>query len=69
MDQDKRKKYNKQYYENHKIVLLEKLTSKVNFQFCNRTISFANLNKHFTLPICKNTQAKNNYIAQRKNNI
>ena len=69
MDKENRKNYNKQYYENHKVVLLQKLTSKVNCQFCNRQVSFANLNKHITLPICKNTQAKNDYINQRKNNI
>ena len=69
MNQELRKQYNKQYYENHKEALLQKLTSKVNCQFCNRQVSFANLNKHFTLPICKNTQAKNDYITQRKNNI
>ena len=69
MDSEKRKQYNKQYYENHKVVLLEKLTSKVNCQFCNRIVSSCNLNKHITLSICKNTQAKNDYITQRKNNI
>jgi hypothetical protein len=68
MDQEKRKNYNKNYYENHKVVLLEKLTSKVKCQFCNRTVSFANLNKHYTLPICQKTQDKNKYILQRQNN-
>jgi L-lysine 2,3-aminomutase len=48
MDKELRKNYNKQYYENHKVVLLQKLTSKVNCQFCNRQVSFANLNKHIT---------------------
>ena len=67
MDQEKRKNYNKNYYENHKVVLLEKLTSKVNCQFCNRQVSFANLNKHMTLPICKTTQLKNKYLADRNN--
>ena len=69
MNQELRKQYNKNYYENHKEALLQKLTSKVNCQFCNRTVSSCNLNKHFTLPICKNTQAKNDYINQRQNNI
>ena len=67
MDQEKRKNYNKNYYENHKVVLLEKLTSKVNCQFCNRTVSFSNLNKHITLLICKTTQLKNKYVADRNN--
>ena len=67
MNQELRKQYNKNYYENHKVVLLEKLTSKVNCQFCNRTVSFSNLNKHMTLPICKTTQLKNKYLADRTN--
>ena len=60
MNQELRKQYNQNYYENQKEVLLEKLTSKVNCQFCNRQVSFANLNKHITLPICQRTQLKTN---------
>ena len=69
MDQENRKLYNKQYYENNKDKILEKLTSKVNCEFCNRQVSYENLNKHYTLPICERTQVKNNYIAQRQQNI
>ena len=69
MDSEKRQNYNKQYYQNHKVVLLEKLTKQLNCEFCNRQVSFCNLQKHITLPICKNTQAKNDYMTQRKNNI
>ena len=67
MDNENRKLYNKEYYNSHKVVLLEKLTSKVNCQFCNRQVSFANLNKHMTLPICTKTQLKNKYLADRNN--
>ena len=67
MDQEKRKNYNKNYYENHKVVLLEKLTSKVNCQFCNRQVSFANLNKHMALPIRTKIQLRNKYLADRNN--
>ena len=67
MDQELRKQYNKKYYENHKVVLLEKLTSIVKCQFCDRQVSFANLNKYFTLPNCKTTQLKNKYLADRNN--
>ena len=49
MDSEKRKQYNKNYYENHKVVLLEKLTKKVSCEFCNRQVSQCNLNKHYTL--------------------
>ena len=69
MDQEMRKSYNKNYYENNKDRILTKLTSKVNCEFCNRTVSFANLQKHYVLPICKATQLKNNYISERKTNI
>ena len=69
MDNETRKNYNKQYYEKNKNKILEKLTSKVNCEFCNRQVSFANLQKHYVLPICKATQLKNNYISERKNNI
>ena len=68
MDQELRKQYNKNYYENHKVVLLEKLKTKVNCELCNRQVSFCNLQKHITLPICERTQLKNKYISERKNN-
>ena len=67
MDQENRKLYNKQYYENNKNKILEKLTSKVNCEFCNRKVSYANLNKHYTLAICERTQAKIKYISTRQN--
>ena len=67
MDKESRQNYNKQYYENNKNKILEKLTSKVNCEFCNRKVSYANLNKHYTLPICERTQSKNKYISTRQN--
>ena len=69
MDKESRQSYNKNYYENNKDRILEKLKSKVNCSFCNRTVSFCNLQKHYVLPICKATQEKNKYISERKNNI
>ena len=69
MDQDMRKSYNKNYYENNKDRILEKLESKVNCEFCNRQVSFCNLQKHYLLPICKATQLKNKYISERQQNI
>lgn len=67
MDTDMRKEYNKQYYQTNRNNILQKLTTKINCEFCNRTVSFANLQKHYTLPICENTQVKNNYKLQRQN--
>ena len=67
MDQELRKQYNQQYYQNHKEALLQKLTTKVNCQFCNRQVSSCNLNKHYTLPICQRTQLKLKFLADRNN--
>ena len=69
MDPEMRKAYNSLYYKRNKNKILTKLTSKVNCEFCNRQVSFANLNKHYVLPICKTTQDKNKYISERKTNI
>ena len=69
MDTEQRKLYNKEYYQNNKTKILEKLKSKVNCEFCNRQVSFCNLQKHYVLPICKTTQDKNKYISERKTNI
>jgi len=67
MNNEDRKNYNHQYYQNNKDKILQKLTAKVNCEFCNRQVSFANLQKHYTLQICKTTQAKNTYKLQRQN--
>ena len=67
MDNETRKSYNKNYYQNNNTKILEKLTSKVNCEFCNRQVSFANLQKHYVLPICKTAQDKNKYISDRHN--
>jgi len=69
MNSEDRKQYNKNYYENNKNTILEKLTKKVNCQFCNRQVSSCNLNKHYTLSICQRTQSKNKFILERTNNI
>ena len=69
MDPEMRKAYNSLYYKRNKDKILEKLTSKVNCEFCNRQVSFANLQKHYTLLICKATQDKNKYISERQQNI
>ena len=67
MDSEKRKEYNKNYYQNNKDVILEKLKTKVECEFCKRKVSACNLNKHYTLSICKTTQAKNKFLADRNN--
>jgi hypothetical protein len=67
MDSEQRKEYNKNYYQNKKNVILEKLKTKVECQFCARKVSACNLNKHYTLPICISTQAKNKFLSDRQN--
>ncbi len=69
MDPEMRKAYNSLYYKRNKEKILTKLTTKVNCEFCNRTVSACNLQKHYVLAICKNTKAKNDYMTQRKTNI
>ena len=69
MDPEMRKAYNSLYYKRNKENILTKLKTKVNCEFCNRQVSFCNLQKHYVLPICKTTQDKNKYISERKTNI
>lgn len=66
-DKEERKNYNKNYYDTNKDKILEKLTSKITCQICNRTVSYNNYNKHLTLTICKTTEERNKYIASRLN--
>jgi hypothetical protein len=67
MDPEMRKAYNSLYYKRNKDKILQKLTAKVQCEFCNRTVSACNIQKHFTLPICQRTQEKNKYISTRQN--
>jgi hypothetical protein len=53
---EERKEYNKIYYEKNGTVILEKLTKKVECEFCHRTVSAVNLIRHCNLPICKKYQ-------------
>ena len=65
MNEDMRKAYNSLYYKRNKKEILEKATTKIQCQFCSRIVSNNNLQKHYTLPICKNTQSKNNILLDR----
>ena len=65
MNPEDRKIYNQQYYQKNKEVILKKATEKVQCQFCFRTVSQNNLQKHFTLPICKRGQEQIQFIQQR----
>ena len=65
MNQEMRAAYNSLYYKRNKKEILDRATTKVTCQFCCRIVSNNNLQKHYTLPICKNTQAKNQSILDR----
>ena len=66
MDPEMRKSYNSLYYKRNKKEILERASTKVNRQFCNRVVSNNNLQKHYSLPICTKTQSKNKFILDRQ---
>ena len=66
MNPEMRQAYNSLYYKRHKNEILEKATTKVTCQFCNRIVSNNNLQKQYTLKICTNTQSKNKILLDRK---
>ena len=65
MNTEMRQAYNSLYYKRHKKEILDRATAKVTCQFCNRVVPNNNLQKHYILPICKNTQSKNNILLDR----
>ena len=65
MNPEMRQAYNSLYYKRHKKEILERATTKITCQFCNRVVSNNNLTKHYTLKICKNTQSKKNILLDR----
>ena len=65
MNPEMRQAYNSLYYKRHKKEILERATTKITCQFCNRVVSNNNLQRHYTLNICKNTQARNQSILDR----
>ena len=67
MDKIQRQTYNKAYYEANKDKILEKLTTKTQCSLCGRFVSYSNLSKHYTLPICSRIQNRNQYISTRQN--
>jgi hypothetical protein len=52
----KSKEYNKQYYAKNKDEILRKLNSKVQCEFCDRTVIKNNFHKHQKSDICKRKQ-------------
>jgi hypothetical protein len=69
MDIEKRKNYNKEYYQKNKEIILRKACQKVECEFCQRSIIAYNLKKHQRLPICERTVKEIEYKFNRINNI
>ena len=65
MNPEMRAAYNSLYYKRNKKEILERATTKITCQFCSRIVSNNNLQRHYTLPICKNTQSKNDILLDR----
>ena len=66
MNPEMRQAYNSLYYKRHKKEILERATTKITCQFCSRIVSNNNLQTHYTLPICTNTQSKNKILLDRQ---
>lgn len=50
---DKKKEYNKKYYESKKAVILTKLAEKVECPLCKRKVAHQNLKTHQSSGVCK----------------
>ncbi len=53
MDPEQRKIYNKKYYDTNKAKIIEKATTKVECEFCKRSVIHNNILKHYKSEICK----------------
>lgn len=58
MDSDQRKLYNEQYYKTHKKRISDMLLKKVECPLCNRVITYSNLQRHQTTPLCLKNRLK-----------
>ena len=65
MTPEERKAYNQTYYTTNKATILQKASSKVSCNFCNRTVVQANIERHKASELCKRTQAKQQRDAER----
>ena len=52
MDPEKRKEYNKKYYEKNKLNIAQKLYTKVTCELCGKTVSHQNMPKHIKSNYC-----------------
>ena len=59
MSIEERKKYNESYYTDNKKRILDMLSKKIECPLCSREITYSNLQRHQTTPLC---------MRHRKNN-
>lgn len=52
MTPEERKSYNEKYYKENKTKILSDLSEKVKCQFCDKSVSRANLMKHYQTKTC-----------------
>jgi hypothetical protein len=69
MTPEERKEYNKTYYENNKVKIIQKGCEKMKCPFCERIIIKNNLLKHSKLEICQRKQQENINTLSRLNYI
>jgi len=63
--EEQKKEYNKQYYSNNKIDLIERGCKKIKCDECGREITKNNFLKHKTTKLCKNTKQRNANIEKQ----
>jgi len=72
-DQEKRKIYNKTFYEKHKQEVLQKCKEKINCELCGKSSTKSNLYKHQHSRNCINNgfvkKTKNDEIAELKQQL
>jgi|LakMenE01Jun11ns_1017448.scaffolds.fasta_scaffold9951713_1 hypothetical protein len=64
-----RKVYNKTYYDKNRQKILANQCKKAKCELCGRSVVQYNLKKHYELPICKNIQARNKLLEDRKTGL
>lgn len=57
MDAEKRKAYNKEYYQKNRDKILTKALNKTECEFCKKSVIFYNIQKHQQTSICKRKEA------------
>ncbi len=51
-DEEKRKEYNKKYYETNKAIILGSILNKEECKYCGKTVTHQNMVKHMDTKLC-----------------